>query len=137
MVRKADKKDLNAIFELVRKFATSFKPQKDAFIVSFRKILQDEQASVFVKERNGDIVGYCMGFIHDTFYANGKVAWIEEIMVREEFRRSGIGSELIKAFEQESNNKGCKLVALATRRAEDFYCANGYEKSAVYFRKMI
>lgn len=78
-----------------------------------------------------------MGFIHDTFYANGKVAWLEEIMVKDDFRRKGVGSKLISFFEQDSKNKGCKLIALATRRASDFYIAIGYEESATYFRKTL
>jgi len=137
MVRKADKNDLESIFELVKLFATSFKPEKSCFLVSFDRILQDEFSLLLVAEYNNRIVGYCLGFIHDTFYANGKVAWLEEIIVKEDFRRKGIASELTKYFEQYSKSKECKLVALATRRASKFYCAIGYEESATYFRKLL
>lgn len=71
------------------------------------------------------------------FFANGNVAWLEEIMVDEKFRRTGIGSELVKAFEQKAIDSDCKLIALATRRAADFYSAIGYEESATYFRKLL
>jgi hypothetical protein len=33
--------------------------------------------------------------------------------------------------------KGCHLIALATRRAADFYQQIGYTESAIYFRKLI
>ena len=88
-------------------------------------------------EYNNAIIGYGLGFVHDTFYANGKVAWLEEIMVKEDFRRNDVGSELMTFFEQEAKAKGCRLVALATRRAADFYFENNYEESAVYFRKLL
>jgi len=137
MIRKANESDLEAIFELVKVFATSFQPEKSCFIYSFNFILQDEFANLFVAEHNNQVIGYALGFIHDTFYANGKVAWLEEIMVRDDFRRKDVGSKLMRFFEQDSKNKGCKLIALATRRASDFYSAIGYEESATYFRKLL
>jgi len=38
-------------------------------------------------------------------------------------------------FEEWTASHGAKLVALATRRAAEFYRALGYTESAVYFRK--
>jgi len=137
MIRKANENDLEMIFELVKVFATSFQPEKSCFIHSFHLILQDELASLLVAEHNNQVIGYSLGFIHDAFYANGKVAWLEEIMVRDDFRRKGVGAKLMSFFEAESKNKGCKLIALATRRASDFYNAIGYEESATYFKKLL
>lgn len=100
-------------------------------------MLNDEKAFIFVADNGDKIVGYSLGFIHTTFFANGNVAWLEEIMVDEKFRRAGIGFELVKVFEQKAIDNDCKLIALATRRAADFYSAIGYEESATYFRKLL
>jgi GNAT superfamily N-acetyltransferase len=78
-----------------------------------------------------------LGFDHYTFFANGRVAWVEELMVREPFRRQNIGQCLMQAFEAWAKARGCKLVGLATRRAAAFYQAIGYEESATYFRKLL
>jgi hypothetical protein len=40
-------------------------------------------------------------------------------------------------FEAWAASRECKLVALATRRAADFYQAIGCAESATYFRKII
>ena len=40
-------------------------------------------------------------------------------------------------FEAWAAARGCRLVALATRRAAAFYGAIGYEESATYFRKIL
>lgn len=137
MIREATLQDGDNIFELVKDFATSFKPRKELFIQSFRKLLNDEKAFILVADNDEKVVGYLLGFIHTTFFANGNVAWLEEIMVDEKFRRAGVGSELVKAFEQNATDNGCKLIALATRRAADFYSSIGYEESATYFRKLL
>jgi GNAT superfamily N-acetyltransferase len=70
-------------------------------------------------------------------YANGLVGWIEELMVDPGQRRGGIGRLLVSAAEEWIEAQDAVMVALATRRAEDFWLAVGYEESAVYFRKLL
>ena len=82
-------------------------------------------------------IGYLLGFRHLTFYANGPVGWVEEVVVRDQDRGRGIGRVLMGAFERWAAAEGCTLVALATRRAAPFYRALGYEESASYFRKVL
>jgi len=81
-------------------------------------------------------VGYSLGFCHDTFYANGKVAWLEEIMVASSHRRDGVGEAMMMHFEAWAKSEGAVLSALATRRVSSFYQALEYEESATYFRKI-
>jgi GNAT superfamily N-acetyltransferase len=85
---------------------------------------------------DGELVGYLLGFRHLTFYANGPVGWVEEILVRSGRRESGIGRALMTAFEDWAATGNCALVALATRRAKPFYLAIGYQESATYLRKL-
>lgn len=40
-------------------------------------------------------------------------------------------------IEEKAMERGSKLVALATRRASDFYRAIGYDESATYFKKAL
>ena len=82
-------------------------------------------------------MGYLLGFVHPAFFANGPVAWVEEVLVRPEYRGRGAGRALMSAFEQHAAGRDCRLVALATRRAAAFYRALGYQESAVYFRKVL
>ncbi len=137
MVRKATIQDADSIFRLVKDFATSINPQKEFFIQSFKDLMSDEKAFIFVEDNGDKIVGYSLGFIHTIFFANGNAAWLEEIMVDEKYRRADIDSELVKVFEQKAIDNDCKLIALATRRAADFYLAIGFEESATYFRKLL
>ncbi|HUY44938.1 MAG TPA: GNAT family N-acetyltransferase [Streptosporangiaceae bacterium] len=81
--------------------------------------------------------GRLLGFRHLTFYANGPVGWVEEILVRGEHRGRGVGRALMGAFERWASDRDCVLVALATRRAASFYRALGYQELATYLRKML
>ncbi|MBD2093507.1 GNAT family N-acetyltransferase [Microcoleus sp. FACHB-1515] len=84
-----------------------------------------------------EVVGYILGFYHLTFYANGRVAWVAEIVVDEAFRRRGIGTLLMQSFEAWAADQAAKIVALSSRRAVPFYQALGYEESARYLRKFL
>lgn len=136
-IRQAELRDSTAVFGLAKVFATSFAVEQPAFELCFKALLQSPGALVAVAADGDRVVGYLLGFAHHAFYANGPVAWVEEIMVAEEFRRRGVGRELMRYFEQWAIARKATLAGLATRRAAPFYRALGYEESAVYFRKLL
>ncbi len=83
------------------------------------------------------IVGYLLGFDHPAFYANGRVAYVEEVAVRDDRHGEGIGRRLMDAFEVWAVSRSAVLVTVATRRAREFYVAIGYEETATLFRKLL
>jgi N-acetylglutamate synthase-like GNAT family acetyltransferase len=137
LYREADVADMSNIFKLVKQFATSFVPDEQSFISSYEKLINQKTAKIIITEDKNCIIGYLLGFYHLTFYANGIVGWIEEIMVNENYRRQGIGNEMMKIFETWIRSNNGKLIGLATRRASTFYKAIGYEESAIFFRKIL
>ena len=136
-LRKAAAADADQLFSLVAQFATSFKPERAAFDVCLKGLLSEESTWLSVAEYQGEVIGYCLGFDHYAFYANGRVSWVEEIMVKAEMRRHGVGQRLMEGFEGWAQARGSRLVGLATRRAAPFYTALGYEESAIFFRKVL
>jgi GNAT superfamily N-acetyltransferase len=136
-IREARFEDAGTILELAKDFATSFVVEEQAFYHAFSEILASPEAHLAVAENSQQIVGYLLGFNHFTFFANGRVAWVEEIMVKESFRRQNIGQLLMQDFEVWADSRKSKLIALATRRASAFYQALGYEESATYYRKLL
>ena len=137
VIRRAEAQDSIAIFRLAQAFATSFTVDQVTFESIFAELLTLPEAFVAVAEEDGEVAGYVLGFQHLTFFANGRVAWVEEIMVGERYRRVGTGRQLMEAFEAWAQEHRAKMIALATRRASDFYIALGYEESAVYFRRVL
>ena len=136
-IRNATIEDLDPLFSLAENFATSFTPNKTDLDHSLQHLLRDESVLMSVAVVENEVVGYCLAFDHYTFYANGRVTWVEEIMTREDLREKGIGRNLMASVETWAASRQSKLIGLATRRAADFYTAIGYEESAIFFRKMI
>lgn len=135
--RNASLKDVDELFILATSLATSF----ELDIGAFNRILQDTlnniNADIVIVEQESRIIGYILAFHHSTFYANGLITWIEELFVVEEYRKMKIGKKLMELIEEKAFERGSKLVALATRRAGDFYKSIGYDESATYFKKIL
>jgi GNAT superfamily N-acetyltransferase len=135
--RLATEADAEQLFPMARQLATSFEVDRDGFDQVLAESLTGDHCAVFVAEDDDAIHGYLLGFDHPAFFANGRVAWVEEVFVAEQSRRRGIGAMLMRTFEQWSLERDVKVVALATRRAAPLYLALGYEDSATYFRKLL
>ena len=136
-VRRAEAGDCEDVAVLAAELAQSFAFSPQRFRASYPALLADPGACLLLAADGREALGYLLGFRHLTFYANGPVAWVEEIAVRRRDRGQGAGRALMSAFERWAAGQGCALVALATRRAAPFYRAAGYEESAAYFRKVL
>ena len=136
-VRRARTGDAVAVAGLAGELAQSFPFSRDQFDLAYPALVASQDACLLVAAEDGECLGYVLGFRHLTFYANGPVGWVEEILVRPECRGRGLGRALMSAFERWATGQDCTLVALATRRAAPFYRALGYEDSAAYLRKVL
>jgi GNAT superfamily N-acetyltransferase len=137
-VRPARLDDRDLIWPLTQQFATSFAPERADFDVAYASLVgrPDTFLAVAVLSTAG-IAGYTLASSHLTLFANGPVAWVEELMVSPDWRRGGVGASLMRAAEQWAQEQGAAYLALATRRAADFYEAIGYSESATFFRKAL
>jgi GNAT superfamily N-acetyltransferase len=138
VVRVARSADREQVWALAREFATSFQPERGSFDASFDDVLASTDMLVLVAETQQlGVAAYLLANRHATFFANGPVVWVEELIVDRRARRSGLGRGLMERAEQWGRSAGVAYVALASRRARDFYLALGYEDSAVFFRKTL
>ena len=136
-IRRASADDADAVAGLAAELAQSFEFSREQFRENYPALLAADGACLLLAMNGHEPLGYVLGFRHLTFYANGPVAWVEEIVVRDRDRGRGTGKALMSAFERWAAAQGCALIALATRRAAPFYRALDYEESATYFRKVL
>jgi GNAT superfamily N-acetyltransferase len=136
-VRRAKLTDELGLYALVRQFPAPAPPSTEAFAQSLRVKLKDADSFVAVAEIDSRLVGYVAGDAHETFYAGGKTAWVDEILVVADARRRGIGRALMTEFETWAAGGRCKLVGLATRGATSFYEELGFEASDGQFRRYL
>lgn len=79
-----------------------------------------------------DETGEAPGFIQfttmhmDSWFFTAKCGFIREFWIREELRRQGHGSALLRQAEEWLHQQGCLCVLLTTVTAPGFYCKHGY-----------
>lgn len=134
-VRRAAAEDLDAVWLLAHELATSSKPTREVFATTFTALLERPTSLLLVATQGGEVCGYVLAHRHETFHADGPVAWGEEMVVAAEHRGSGVGRALMRTAEAWALEQGCRYVALASRRAGGFYLALGYDESAIFYKK--
>ncbi|MFC8732340.1 GNAT family N-acetyltransferase [Luteimicrobium sp. NPDC057192] len=135
VVRAARGRDIDAVWPLVADFAVTATPTRAGFERGFGAAVARPDLRVLVAEEGGVVVGYLLAQLEATFFADGPVAWVQEVMVAEDRRGSGTGRALVRAAEDWARDAGATSVSLASRRAGGFYEALGYAASATFYKR--
>lgn len=136
-VRKATEADHDRVLELVSKLGHVFEVDPDRFSQSYHFAIHDsDRTLVHVAEAGGEVVGYCLTTISPLLYSNGPSAQLQEIVVDEAKRISGVGTALVRAVEAECEARSVTQLTVAARRAGGFYDRLGYSQQAEYMRRL-
>lgn len=136
-IRPAEPGDTEAVFDLLIQFVTSYLPQREAFERHYPSLIASDHSVFLVGAIDDQVVGYALGSIALTLYANGPVLELQELMVAPECRRRGIGGRLVGATLEQALTAGCAEATVPTRRAKDFYVRLGFEETAVYLKRRL
>lgn len=136
-VRLASAPDHDRVLELVQKLDHVFDVDPEKFSETFAFVLGDtDRTLVHVAESAGETVGYCLTTVTPLLYSNGPSAQLQEIVVDEDKRVSGVGTALVRAVEAACEQLGVKQLTVASRRAGGFYDRLGYSQQAEYMRRL-
>ena len=95
-----------------------------------------DDREVFVAEHDADVVGWAAVCIGEGF-VEGRLAWIEGLVVAEGGRSAGTGARLLDAVETWARERGCEAMRVQSNvireRAHTFYERNGYAKLKAQF----
>jgi len=110
-IRKATLSDINAIYSLVKELAV-YENEGDAVTATLADYKKDFLAELWdstVATDNGRIVGITIYFnTYSTW--KGKMFWLEDFVVTEDYRRTGLGQMLWDAIIEEAKATNCVLM---------------------------
>ena len=90
-----------------------------------RRVVWNPREFLFGAFSGKDVVGYSF------FTVNGGVGHLNELLVKEKFRKHGYGKELLSHFEEFCKRKKCHKLTIMTsqdhRNALSFYRKRGYK----------
>ena len=113
-------------------------PQDGTFI---RSEIAAEQGCVLLAERDGTVMGFVSVTVEDTgektYRVPQRYAVLENIYVREEYRRMGVGTALFRAAWDWAKAGGAVSIQLMTlaenTRAQSFYVGMGMRQSKIIY----
>lgn len=111
IIRKAVVGDLPAIYNLVNKLAI-YEKAPEAVTATFEDYERDFADNVFeaiVAEKEGEVVGMAVYYLTYSTW-KGRMMYLEDFVVKEAYRRAGVGQLLFDAFLEASREAGAKLV---------------------------
>lgn len=132
IIRKAEKKDMSAVLDLIKELAR-FQKEPNAVLISVEDLIREgfSEKPLFyclVAEANDEIIGIALYYYNFSTWI-GKTIHLEDLIVREDKRGTGAGfglySELIRLAERENVNRVEWLVFDWNESAIDFYKKTG------------
>jgi len=131
-IRKAEKKDMGSVLELINELAV-FEKEPEAVIIDEKDLIRDgfgenPAFQCFVAEADGKIEGMALIYFRYSTW-KGKTVHLEDLIVREEFRGKGLGSalytEVIKYAAEQKVKRAEWVVLNWNKGAADFYRRSG------------
>ncbi len=95
----------------------------ESIYYTIRDLVNKDKHALFVLEDNGTMRGFVLG------YLVRDIGRVMRIYVDKRFQRQGIGTALLRAYEEYAQKNGAGRIVLqsrATQQAKNFYAKNGY-----------
>lgn len=129
IVRQAQLADANRMAELSG--TLGYPVSEDAMNERLKRILKMETHSVFVAERNGQVVGWAHGAEQEMLELDWR-GEIRGLVVAESERGRGVGRQLVEAVEKWARDRGLKDMSVRSNvirpESHPFYERIGYTR---------
>ena len=112
-IRKATKKDMQSVLELIQELAI-FEKEPDAVVVTEADLIRDGFGEnplfhTFVAEENGEIIGMALYYYRYSTW-KGKTIHLEDLVVRENKRGTGAGFALYSAIIEQGKKDNVRRI---------------------------
>ncbi len=132
IIRKGEKKDMNAVLELIQELAT-FEKEPDAVVVTVDDLIRDGFGKnplfyTFVVELDNEIVGMALYYFRYSTW-KGRTIHLEDLIIKEKMRGSGLGFALYSEIIEQGKRDKVRRIEWAVldwnTPAIDFYQKSG------------
>lgn len=139
-IRKAEASDYEQVMQLYNLFIGEDKYSRHDND-SFQKVLASESNYIFVAEEEGKLIGFATCSMRYIIRYPHPVSQLDELFVLAEYRRHGLGKQLVEKVEQTAKENGCSLMYIESgydrKEAHVFYEKVGYTNNGYYFKKSL
>ena len=131
--REGSKKDLEAVFELIKELA-KFENAESKLINKLDQMIEDgfndePLYKILIAEKNNNVIATLIYYFKYSTW-KGKVFYVEDFIVKEGYRGKGIGKNLLNYAKKIAKKQNCRGISLQVLdwniNAIDFYKKNNF-----------
>ena len=131
--REGSKKDLEAVFELIKELA-KFENAESKLINKLDQMIEDgfndkPVYKILIAEKNNNVIATLIYYFKYSTW-KGKIFYVEDFIVKDGYRRKGIGENLLNHAKKIAKKQNCKGISLQVLdwniKAIDFYKKNNF-----------
>ena len=138
IIRKAGKTDYESLMALYNLFVGEDRYLKHTFD-SFNSVLTNSSNRIFVAEKNSNLIGFATVSFRRVVRYPKAIAELDELFVKEEHRKIGVGKLLLNAVIHESKKRDCYRIYIESayehKSAHIFYEGNRFKNNGFHFYK--
>jgi glucosamine-phosphate N-acetyltransferase len=139
LIRGCELEDFEEVLSLLGQLWSDLELDAAASREVFGRLLEKDNCVLTCAVAEGRVVGFCDFNVRHSLWKQGKLAYVDELVVEEGFRGRGVGAALLAEAARQTRELGCARIELdsALHRAEAhrFYDGLGWERRALLFGK--
>jgi GNAT superfamily N-acetyltransferase len=136
-IRFAEKEDFESVFPLFQQLWPNKPINQEELKKVFHRGTESGSDVLLCLEYNHIVIGFCAYAIVNNFWQEGYISYIYAMVIDENYRGKGYGSDLLQEAISKSREQGMKRVELDSgfprEQAHKFYEKFGFEKRAYLF----
>lgn len=130
-LRETTKEDISLILSLIKEIA-DYENMSDEVIATEESLMQsifvDKRAEVVIAELNGEAIGYALYFFNYSTFIGKEGLYLEDIYIKPDFRKGGLGKEIFKFLGKLAKENGCKRM--------EWTCLNWNKPSIKFYESL-
>lgn len=131
MIRKAEKQDAQAVYELMCELEQE-QLNKEVFMTFYHTNITSPRYHYLVMEKQQSVVCFGSLFVHHPLHHSGLIGEIEELCVKDKVQGQHLGSAMFDAIKQTAKEIGCIQIELSCHlkrtQAHAFYLKQGMKQ---------
>lgn len=140
-IRDSKPEDFDQVFTLLQQLWAEAVPGKDEMRRDYLEYIESDRDFCFCAEDGGQITGFCSANMRKSMQFPGEMLYIDVLIVREGYRKTGVGTRLLERAGGLARELGCRAIQLdigfQRTGAHEFYKSQGLRQLGFLFGKQI